>query len=289
MPHDKSFRFKYFLGHLVISTLAVSILLVLVVSQWFPDFLFWTEGAYFAFGTLLAVDVVLGPALTLLVARPDKPKRELFTDLSLIGLFQVAAFSYGSYILYSERPLFMVVSGRFESKNIAFLKNADITMERFANFPGKAPYYVALRPVETDEERVQYMENMMSSQPTASTKIYAPFKEHFALTKRANGLDLEKVWNDFPGFQEPMQAAISRHQGTDLVWFGYKGAMSNGVIAFNEQGDFVTFVHTDQAPIAMNRPEKNAEAAEAAEETAPMEEAAPTESAAPAEETKGAN
>lgn len=248
MSQAKRNRFQFFLGHLAISVAAVSILLILVKLLWYPKFLFWTEGAYFAFATLVAVDVVLGPALTLVVARPDKAKRELLTDLSLIGLFQISAFGYGAYVLYTERPLMLVVAERFESKNKAFFDAADITMAVFDDFPGKAPYYVGLRPAQTNEERAQFIQNMLAGQPTASTKLYAPFQENFATVKVDNALELDSLWRDLPHLKAPMETFASKHQGTQLVWFGFKGAMHNGLLAFDTDAQFVGFVSSDEAP-----------------------------------------
>lgn len=248
MANATAFRFKYFAGHLVISLSALTILLVFILTQWYPRYLFWTEGAYFALATLIGVDIVLGPALTLVVAKESKPKRELLTDLSLIAAFQIGAFGYGSYVLHAERPIVLPVAGRFEAKTTAFLKLKDLTMERFNDFPGGTPYYAALRKPETDQERAEFMTNVVSGDESGSTLLYVPFEDNFQLALSKDALDLEDVWKTFPGTKAPIEAFMAKHPNQTLHFFGHKGQMKNGVVAFDAQAQYVGFVFLDVAP-----------------------------------------
>ena len=52
----------------------------------------------------------LGPLATLVVANPEKPRRELARDISLIVLVQLAALGYGAHTLWQGRPLFYAFS-----------------------------------------------------------------------------------------------------------------------------------------------------------------------------------
>ncbi|MDO8700932.1 MAG: hypothetical protein Q7J77_00765 [Undibacterium sp.] len=72
--------------------------------------------------TLVAVDLVLGPLLTFLVYNPQKKllhfdrKKLLKFDLAIIFLIQVSALSYGVYMSYISRPVYVVYStNRFDS------------------------------------------------------------------------------------------------------------------------------------------------------------------------------
>jgi len=62
-------------------------------------------------GIVGAVDVVLGPLVTLLIANPRKPGRVLARDIAVIVVVQLSALIYGITTLWLGRPLYYVFSG----------------------------------------------------------------------------------------------------------------------------------------------------------------------------------
>ena len=103
-------RFSAFLTHLVISLIVVTLVFIVIRFQLYPDFYFAIQGISEIILILFAVDVVLGPLLTLIVFK--KGKKSLKFDLSIIALCQIAALTYGSYIIYQERPLSALLLGK---------------------------------------------------------------------------------------------------------------------------------------------------------------------------------
>jgi hypothetical protein len=55
---------------------------------------------------MVAVDVVLGPLMTLLIANPKKSTRELARDIACIATVQLVALAYGTVTLWGGRPLY---------------------------------------------------------------------------------------------------------------------------------------------------------------------------------------
>lgn len=98
-------RVKAFLIHLAVSALIISVVLTLVFVYWYPAPFFDYEGAWNPLRILITVDLIIGPLLTLLVFKPGK--RWLWLDMALILALQLAALGYGSYALWSQRPLVM--------------------------------------------------------------------------------------------------------------------------------------------------------------------------------------
>lgn len=98
-------RVKAFLIHLAASALIISAVLTLVFVYWYPAPFFDYEGAWNPLRILITVDLIIGPLLTLLVFKPGK--RWLWLDMTLIFVLQLAALGYGSYALWSQRPLVM--------------------------------------------------------------------------------------------------------------------------------------------------------------------------------------
>jgi hypothetical protein len=99
-------KFQAFLIHLGISASVVGLLLLLMLTMWYPQPWFSHDGGWHVFRLILLVDVVLGPTLTLVVFRRGKP--ELRRDLSIIVSVQVAALACGAVLMFLYRPAFIV-------------------------------------------------------------------------------------------------------------------------------------------------------------------------------------
>lgn len=104
------FRFKAFGLHLTASAAALSLILGTLYFGWYawPGW-YLTDAAHVAI-VMAGVDLVLGPALTFIIARPSKPRRELARDISVIVTVQVIALIYGSVSLWHGRPLYYAYS-----------------------------------------------------------------------------------------------------------------------------------------------------------------------------------
>ena len=98
-------RVKAFLIHLAISATIIAAVLTLVFVYWYPAPFFDYEGAWTPLRILITVDLIIGPLLTLLVFKPGK--RWLWLDMAFIFALQLGALSYGTYALWSQRPLVM--------------------------------------------------------------------------------------------------------------------------------------------------------------------------------------
>jgi hypothetical protein len=107
------FYFKPFLIHLAVSVLIALVCYWLIFLQWYPEPFQATERVLPILLILLAVDVVVGPLLTLLVYKPEK--KDLVFDMAVIVILQVAALSFGIWKLSQARPAWLVFSvDRFE-------------------------------------------------------------------------------------------------------------------------------------------------------------------------------
>jgi hypothetical protein len=106
--------------HLLISAGIAAGVLAVMVAVWYPPPLFQAMGGVTLALILIGVDVVLGPALTLIVFRSGK--RRLKLDLAVIALVQVAALLYGCYVVALARPAYIVfVKDQFQVATAAQL------------------------------------------------------------------------------------------------------------------------------------------------------------------------
>ena len=138
-------RFGAFLIHLGISLVIFAVLAALVVFVWYPDFFFTADGGWQGIRIIAAVDLVLGPLLTLVVFNRAKPRAELRRDLTMIGTFQFVCLVAGTYVVYSERPIALVYSdGYFVSMSADDYRAAGVAVPELSGFPGRSPKWVSV-------------------------------------------------------------------------------------------------------------------------------------------------
>jgi len=106
-------KFIAFLIHLLISATVVGIVFAIIFYLWYPKPYYEASAVWEVIRVLIAVDVVLGPLLTFVLFK--KGKSSLVMDLSIVAAIQIAALVYGTGLIYSERPYYVVLSAdRFE-------------------------------------------------------------------------------------------------------------------------------------------------------------------------------
>lgn len=127
-------RVKAFLVHLSISTLVVGLAFGLVFGVWYPPPFSFVQDVYGVAVTLVVVDLVVGPLLTLIVYKPGK--KSLKFDLAVVGLMQFVALCYGLLVCFESRPVYSVYNdGRFSTVNSDEYIDAEI-----AKIPKNHPY-----------------------------------------------------------------------------------------------------------------------------------------------------
>ena len=95
--------------HFFLSCMVGLALLLLCWFMWYPNPMLSAIGGYEIFFLIVGIDVVLGPALTLVVFNPKK--KYLLLDLVVIAILQVSAFLYGVSTLLEARPAYIAALG----------------------------------------------------------------------------------------------------------------------------------------------------------------------------------
>ncbi len=142
--------------HFGISLMVVACAAFLVFGIWYPFPYQELSGGRELFILVVVVDVVCGPMLTLVLYHPDKPKAELWRDLGVVFLIQLAALTYGLSVMWQARPLFLVLEvDRFKVINLLDLDAAKINTLPAELKPEwtRGPSIVAIRAPQDSEER----------------------------------------------------------------------------------------------------------------------------------------
>ena len=117
--------------HLGVSLLIALLAALLVFVLWYPFPYREISGGRELFFIVIAVDVILGPLITLAVFNRKKPRSELVRDLGIVGLIQLAALIYGLWTVSVARPVHLV----FELDRFRVIHAIDIPEEMLQQTP----------------------------------------------------------------------------------------------------------------------------------------------------------
>ncbi|MEO8390297.1 MAG: TfpX/TfpZ family type IV pilin accessory protein [Polaromonas sp.] len=141
--------------HFGISLLIALLAALLVFGVWYPYPYREISGGRELFLIVIAVDVVMGPLLTLTVFNRKKPLKELRRDLAVIGVLQLAALSYGLWTVAIARPVHLV----FEIDRFRVVHAVDIPSEEMhlappglQRLPLMGPTLLSIRAFKTSQE-----------------------------------------------------------------------------------------------------------------------------------------
>ena len=142
--------------HLGISLCVAAFAAALVFGLWYPYPYGEISGGRELFFLVVAVDVIMGPLITLAIFNRAKPRRELLIDFTVVGLLQLAALGYGLWTVFAARPVHLV----FEYSRMTVVHAIDVDADLLAKAPTSlqklpvtGPTVIALRPFKNPEEQ----------------------------------------------------------------------------------------------------------------------------------------
>jgi hypothetical protein len=169
--------------HLGVSILIAALAAWLVFAVWYPYPYRAISGGRELFTLLIVVDVIIGPALTLVLFNPNKARAELIRDLALVAALQVSALAYGMYSVHAARPVFMSFEGnRFRAVSAAeidsqTLPEAQHGLGQFSHF---GPITIAARLTKnTDPDFAKSIKQSMDGlHPSLRPSRWEPYDGH---------------------------------------------------------------------------------------------------------------
>ena len=229
-----------FLIHLNLSILAFATLVLILWYFWFPGQLFWLDGGWHGLKLVAMVDLVLGPALTLILYKPGK--KGLLFDLSVIAMVQIAALLYGFYATYQQQTVGLIFAeGKFSTLALSEHHEANKQLITKGEDPQSLKASGQPNPV-----------HMFTPQPTAEnlgkflTDIFNGYPEPHARSDRF--MTLESAHEELQHYQlseeELKQAGnwpqIKQALGktkldrSDVEFYRFKARYSQGIALFDK-------------------------------------------------------
>ena len=156
--------------HLVISASIAITVLIAMKLVWYPDPYFGAIEAGRLILILVAVDVVMGPLITLIVFDLKKP--ELKRDLLIVVFLQLAALVYGMHAVFIARPVYAVFNvDRFDVVVASEIDPAELKKAQRAEYrslPWWGPQVIAAKLPENKKE----LETILFSAAQGGADVY---------------------------------------------------------------------------------------------------------------------
>lgn len=146
-------RYRASLLHLLSSAAVLGCIFGLVRWIWYPGGLFEAASGMDLLVILVAVDVVLGPLITLIIFNPKKASLKF--DMVCVVLCQIGFMLYGVWAIFSARPVYMAfVANNFYMVTANEIDPEDQTKTEnplFRSLPAWGPQFVGTR-TPTDQK-----------------------------------------------------------------------------------------------------------------------------------------
>jgi len=209
---------RAFLVHLSLSTLVVGSVCATIFFIWYPDPYFAAKGAWSVLRVLVGVDLVLGPALTLILFKPGKPG--LLFDLVVIAVIQLSALIYGTTVIYQGRPYFAVFAvDRFQVLAREDVDFATVDLGALGEKPFVGPLLtVAVLPEDPQAFQRLLQEVLFEGKRDLERRpeFWHPYSERNA-DVIARGKPLEELARSRPDARRQIEALLQESPGLIYV------------------------------------------------------------------------
>ena len=172
-------KLKAFLTHLAISTVIIGILLSFIFLYWYPSVFAYIAGLSTIIIIMVAIDLVLGPALTFILYKPKKPG--LLLDLSLIAIFQVAALAYATHTIYEGHPLYVTYAvDRFTLVTANDVNPEKAVLDTFKKSKLTGPMLAYAQQPDDPKEAQKILFEVLAGAPDIDKRpeLYKPIEKH---------------------------------------------------------------------------------------------------------------
>lgn len=207
--------------HLGISALVATLVFAAIYFLWYPGALFEAGGGRQLFLLIACVDVAIGPLITLIIFRPGK--RGLKFDLATIALLQLAALSYGTWVLYDSRPVWIAfVKDRFELARANQIMDAERVKAKapFDRLSVTGPRLAGVRMPTDPDEQLRIAMTALAGQDVHTYPQYLVPYDDVRSQAAARAKPLARLVDYNPGAQ-PRIDALARNLGRDPQDIGF--------------------------------------------------------------------
>ncbi len=224
----------------------------LIFGLWYPGPYRALAGGTALFLLIAAVDVVMGPLLTLVVFNPAKPRRELRRDLGTVAVLQIAALAYGAWTMAAARPTHLA----FEVDLFRVVTAADLAQSslqeappELRRLPWTGPVLIGALPPRNPDEQYESIMRGLAGQHLAATPRYWVAFDTLRDQARAKAQPLqvlEQAGKLNPAQREALQAAARQPAvAQPPMWLPVVGRHATWLALLGPDGTPAAFVDID--------------------------------------------
>ena len=237
--------------HSLCTVLVAALAAWLVFGVWYAYPYRELSGGRELFLLVVAVDVVCGPLLTFVLFNPQKPRKELWMDLSLVALIQLAALGYGIGTVWQARPLYLVheldrykvISAPDVEAEALKAMTADLKPQFWAG-----PQTVSIRPPKNAEEHnnVLFEAAAGGRDYGARPEFYIPYNDAAAAKALVRAKPLSVFLQKQPNQQDAARK-LATEKGADMAQWFYLPvvARQDWVAVLDKRGQIQGFLRGD--------------------------------------------
>ncbi|HUR40230.1 MAG TPA: hypothetical protein VM240_03600 [Verrucomicrobiae bacterium] len=224
--------------HFSLSLAIFAVALYLILLRWYPGFHFGVDGGWQGVRIMAAVDLVLGPLLTLVVFNPFKARKLIVFDLACIGAAQLAALAWGFHAIHGQRPVSLNFhEGTFYSmpgRSLALTAEAPAVLERISQ--GRLALVFVAPPGNAEERSRTARRAELKLMAHEDAVFFRPLREHWPEVQ-STALAPNAVRD--AAFQAEIGDFIARHGGTvaDYRFFRYQGGYGTCFVGLTAAGE----------------------------------------------------
>lgn len=226
--------------HFLCSLSVFALLLGILLLFWYPSPYFSASGGWQGLRLVAAVDLVLGPLLTLIIFNPAKSRRELTLDIGIVVLFQLLAMLWGIRAIYEQRPVAVAfLDTSFYTVPAVSLTNQGFDLRELDRFGRSRPVFVYV-DVPTSGEALQAYERRLEQErvpPHEQADLYRPLDEHLSEVFRSS-LSLEQIGQVAPDMRLDIEHALAGVSASDedFRYLALTSRYRNILLIFNIEG-----------------------------------------------------
>lgn len=200
--------------HLLFSTLVAAATALAVFQLWYPWPYSEVSGGIGLFVLVCGVDLVLGPLITLVIFDKRKPRKELWRDMSVVVVLQLAGLIYGAHTVFIARPVVLALEvDRFRAviADSVVMEEMPKAAEEFRHLSLTGPRLLNTREANPGDEK---FDAIMSAAAGADLGMRPSFWRPWDATARAASLKVAKPVSDlqkrYPAQAVELNAAVAK-------------------------------------------------------------------------------
>jgi len=231
-------RKQAFLSHLGLSIIIFLVVLYFIVFHWYPQPFFTTDGGWQGVRLIAAVDIVLGPLLTLIIFNPAK--KELKMDVSIIAFIQIAALVSGLYVVHNERPVAKIFQdGTFHIVTGYDMSERNISLDDLEKYRvGSAiTIYLDLPDDHLTFSKLQHIGVQKREALFLNTALYKKIDDKIIEKMRRFSIDIERYIKDEYSNKEQMllNNFLKKHNAkvNDFLYIGLHSRYKHAITALD--------------------------------------------------------